>query len=486
MLALKVRFMPSNTVLNFNRSVALTALLCCGTAFSQSADLLQTQTISNTSYSYTTESIAIDGNKALVAHGSGAIFYTLDGGRWKVVTDASADTSQAYSVSLSGDYAVVGVREGRGAALVYEYRDNSWTKVSVFDLAGQFDSLNYGDAVAIDGNYMVVASDDKAKTGAVYVYERLAGAWTQVAELYASDAADYDRFGGSVSISGNTIVVGAKQEDNSNGRTAGSAYVFQRNGGGWTEVAKLTASDGAKDDEFGSSVAVNGGRIVVSAYLADLNSLSNAGAVYVFEGSGSNWTETAKLTSQAPAAYSFFGKTLSIDADRIVLDTREIDKLVYVYDYIAGIWSESYVLRPSNNARGFGIAMAVSENNVIVGSEVQGTAYYYSLNQTAECIDSDGDGFGWDGTRSCRVNGTAPPTASNCIDSDGDGYGWDGVKTCIVDSPVVTATCIDSDGDGYGWDGVKTCIVGAPVTTRVCVDSDGDGYGWDGLKTCLP
>jgi len=264
--------MSSNKIHILSRVITTIALFNSCTAIAQPKDLLQTQTLANTNNAYKTESIAIDGSTALVADGSGAIFYTLDGGRWQVSTDVSADTTRAQSVSLSGDYAVVGVSEGRGAALVYEYRNNAWTKVGVFDIAGQFDSLNYADAVAIDGSYMVVASDDKAKTGAVYVYERLAGAWTHVAELYASDAADYDRFGSSVSISSDTIVVGAKQEDNSNGRTAGSAYVFQRNGGSWTEVAKLTASDGAMDDEFGSSVVINGDRIVVSAYLADLNS----------------------------------------------------------------------------------------------------------------------------------------------------------------------------------------------------------------------
>jgi len=169
-----------------------------------------------------------------------------------------------------------------------------------------------------------------------------------------------------------------------------------------------------------------------------------------------------------------------------VLGARESDETVYVYDHNGSLWYESYILHPSNSTRGYGTAVAVSEDNVIVGSEVQSAAYYYSLNQRAECIDSDGDGFGWDGTRSCRVNGSSPPTISNCVDNDGDGYGWDGVKTCIVDTPVVTATCVDSDGDGYGWDGVKTCIVETQVNTTICIDSDGDGYGWDGMKTCLP
>ncbi len=84
--------------------------------------------------------------------------------------------------------------------------------------------------------------------------------------------------------------------------------------------------------------------------------------------------------------------------------------------------------------------------------------------EPAACIDSDGDGWGWDGTQSCRLD---------CIDTDGDGWGWDGTQSCLI-----TTACIDSDGDGYGWNGHETCTV-------ICEDTDGDGYGWDGSATCL-
>ncbi len=84
-----------------------------------------------------------------------------------------------------------------------------------------------------------------------------------------------------------------------------------------------------------------------------------------------------------------------------------------------------------------------------------------------ECIDNDGDGWGWDGQTSC---------AMPCVDSDGDGWGWNGAESCIVPT-----ACVDTDGDGWGWDGTASCLI---QTNTECVDSDGDGWGWDGTNSC--
>ncbi len=86
------------------------------------------------------------------------------------------------------------------------------------------------------------------------------------------------------------------------------------------------------------------------------------------------------------------------------------------------------------------------------------------ISEPAACIDTDGDGWGWDGTQSCKLD---------CVDTDGDGWGWDGTQSCRIAN-----ACVDSDGDGYGWNGYETCTV-------ICEDTDGDGYGWDGTATCL-
>ena len=134
------------------------------------------------------------------------------------------------------------------------------------------------------------------------------------------------------------------------------------------------------------------------------------------------------------------------------------------------------------------------------------------------CFDSDGDGWGWNGTSSCIVTPTetAPednqsePDAGACVDTDGDGWGWNGVSSCRLSSEPVDSVsgdepgeenfpatiCIDSDGDGWGWNGIESCIVDTVPTAptaptapdeipMACIDTDGDGWGWNGVESCL-
>jgi len=126
-----------------------------------------------------------------------------------------------------------------------------------------------------------------------------------------------------------------------------------------------------------------------------------------------------------------------------------------------------------------------------------------------QCVDSDGDGYGWDGFDTCTVlQAVSNPAANNteCVDVDGDGYGWDGFDTCTVSQTTNTSVvnsipvtnnneCVDFDGDGYGWDGFDTCTVSQAASIPAannnsvangmeCIDVDGDGYGWDGFNTC--
>ncbi len=100
----------------------------------------------------------------------------------------------------------------------------------------------------------------------------------------------------------------------------------------------------------------------------------------------------------------------------------------------------------------------------------------------AQCIDEDGDGWGWDGSASCQIPNFVP-MAGACVDYDGDGYGWNGIASCLVSEP---AACIDEDGDGWGWNGSASCLIEdfVPVAGE-CVDTDGDGYGWNGVASCM-
>ena len=169
-------------------------------------------------------------------------------------------------------------------------------------------------ATGVNGNQ----SDNSAsESGAVYVFVRNAGVWTEQAYLKASNTAAGDGFGYSVSVSGDTVVAGARDEDSNatgvNGNQSdnsashsGAAYVFVRNAGVWTQQAYLKASNTDAGDGFGSSVALSADTIVVGGPGEDSksrtvngdqsdNSASGTGAAYVFVRNATVWTQQAYL-----------------------------------------------------------------------------------------------------------------------------------------------------------------------------------------------
>jgi hypothetical protein len=243
--------------------------------------------------------------------------------------------------------------------------------------------------------------------------------WVQLAELTASDGAAGDGFGSSVSISGNTVVVGSP---NSNSRR-GVAYVFEKPERGWaniTQTAKLTAWDGA-DAKFGSSVAISGNTIVVGAPCQPVFGGSRKfndfqGTAYVFVKPASGWTDmtpTAKLTASDGAPGDFMGSSVGISGNTIVLGANQIDSLgqgaAYVYVEPVGGWrdmTETAELTASDGAVGsfFGFSVSISRHTVVVGANnawvngrYQGAAYVFekpesgwsNMTQTAKLVASN-------------------------------------------------------------------------------------------------
>ena len=140
----------------------------------------------------------------------------------------------------------------------------------------------FGASVSISGEYAVVGApgndDNGSSSGSAYVFKRSGTSWAQEAKLLPSDGATEDYFGVSVSISGNDVVVGAVF-----GNGSGSAYVFKRSGTSWAQEAKLLASDGAVNDRFGGSVSISGDYALVGAHRNDGNG-SGSGSAYLYSG----------------------------------------------------------------------------------------------------------------------------------------------------------------------------------------------------------
>ena len=223
----------------------------------------------------------------------------------------------------------------QGAAYVFTESGSGWAnmtqtaKLTASDgAAGDY----FGDSVSISGNTVVVGALDatvgsNSQQGAAYVFTEPGSAWanmTQTAKLTASDGAAGDYFGSSVSISGNTVVVGAPDAKVGSNSQQGAAYVFTEPGSGLDEhdpdrQAHRVRWRGGR--LFGNSVSISGNTVVVGAPDANVGGNSNQGAAYVFTEPGSGWanmTQTAKLTASDGAAGDVFGTSVSISGDTVV------------------------------------------------------------------------------------------------------------------------------------------------------------------------
>ena len=245
-----------------------------------------------------------------------------------------------YSVALSRDggtwiaggrYTTDPSRGGHryGAAKVYRWNSSTadWAQVGQ-TLYGEDPDDRFGSSVAIsaDGGRIAIGAPYNdghgTRAGHVEVYKSINAtpiSYQEISKLTADDGAADDQFGGGVSIDGDTVVIGAYLDDH-NGIDKGSAYVFDKNG---FQRAKLTASDAATDDRFGRTISVDGDTIIVGSYLDDDNG-SSSGSAYVFTRDTpgditSGWTQFAKLTADDGAQYDYFGISVSIDGDTIVV-----------------------------------------------------------------------------------------------------------------------------------------------------------------------
>ncbi|MDH4140281.1 MAG: FG-GAP repeat protein, partial [Coriobacteriia bacterium] len=205
----------------------------------------------------------------------------------------------------------------------------------------------FGYAVSIDEDTCVIGArwddDDGPDSGSAYVFTREGDTWSEQAKLTASDGASGDYFGYSVSIDGDTCVIGAHGDDDE-GLNSGSAYVFTREGDTWNEQAKLTASDGAAHDCFGFSVSVDADSCLVGAD-GDDDRGTSSGSAYVFTREGDTWSEQTKLVASDGASGDYFGYSVSIDGDTCVIGAHGDDDhgassgSAYAFTRKKGAWS---------------------------------------------------------------------------------------------------------------------------------------------------
>ena len=246
-------------------------------------------------------------------------------------SDAAGDDEFGYSVSISGTTTVIGAIRGdetvtnSGSAYVFDCSSFPCTQISILKASDAADGDLFGRSVSVSGTTAVVGAlgDDDGGTlsGSAYVFNlpTCGVSCTQTSKLTASDAAANDRLGYSVSISGTTALVASPFDDDA-GSSSGSAYAFDLAtcGAACTQSSKLTTSDAAGDDHLGYSVSVSSGRTVIGA--SDDDEGDYSGSAYIFELSncGAACNENSKLTASDAAAFDQFGYSVSI-SDSITL-----------------------------------------------------------------------------------------------------------------------------------------------------------------------
>ncbi len=223
------------------------------------------------------------------------------------------------------------------------------------------------------------------------------GGFNTPASREAIDGAANDNVGYSVAINGNYAVVGAYTADVGANVNQGAAYIFFRNNGVWTQQKKVTASDGVAFDEFGNSVAIAGDYVFVGCHNAKNGSPDMQGAVYVFYQSGTNWTQSQKLTASDAGGYGNFGISLSTTGSYLAVGETEIAGTkggIYMFRFIqyfpsGGYWSEQQILTTTDGIAGdrIGVSVGISGNYAIAGNgnanSNRGKAYIFFYNGTS-------------------------------------------------------------------------------------------------------
>jgi hypothetical protein len=296
-----------------------------------------------------------------------------------LASDGAASDNFGWSVSISGEYAVVGAMSddsGRGSAYVFKRSGTSWSQEAKLTASDGAAGDLFGHSVSITGEYVVIgATQDDSYRGSVYVFKRSGTSWAQEAKVTASDGAAGDYFGYSVSICGEYIVIGATQDDS----YRGSAYVFKRSGTSWAQEAKVTASDGAAGDDFGYSVAINGEYTIVGAVFDDDLGV-NSGSAYVFIRTGTTWTQQGKLHASDGEANDYFGYSVSIVGGYAVIGAYADDTSrgsAYVFKRSGTSWTQEAKLTATDGAANdhFGYTVSISGYYILVGASLDDNTY---------------------------------------------------------------------------------------------------------------
>jgi len=286
------------------------------------------------------------------------------------------------AVALSGNTVLIGASgdddQGPdcGAVYVFVRQGEVWVQQAKLLATDGNDSDFFGGSVALERNTALIgapADDDRGlNSGSAYVFARQRGAWVPQAKLLAGDGAAEDTFGAAVSLAGARALLGSPLDDD-RGANSGSAYVFVQEQGSWRQEAKLLSADGSPEDYFGTSLALSGNTALVGAF-GDDDLGSASGSAYVFVRQ-TDWLQQAKLLAADGAQDDYFSFSLALDGDRVLIgaygDKRgPIQGAAYLYERQRGSWTQQAKVKAQGGATSdiFGFAVALSNDTFLIGT----------------------------------------------------------------------------------------------------------------------
>ncbi|MET0231911.1 MAG: FG-GAP repeat protein [Rhodanobacteraceae bacterium] len=365
----------------------------------------------------------------------------------------------------------------------------------------------FGWSVAVDGDIALVGAayatvDGHESQGAVYVFSRVAGAWTQTHKLVASDGAANAHFGASVAIDRDTAVIGADNAAVDGTLHRGAAYVFARSGASWSETQKIASSDGATFETFGHAVAIEGDRILVGNHGADVGAVHAAGAVYEYTRDGAAWAETEKIIADDAIDNDLFGYSIAFDGSRLLvgtdnatIDDRPGQGSAYVLEEAGDQWQIVHKLVASDGEAfdAFGWSVAIEGDVALVGARgvtigddtFRGAVYAYAFdgstwNERQKLIADDGTAGAWFGHSLALRGATALVGAYGANVDDHEEQGAAYVFTSDGDAWTARRKLVAPHADVNMHFGNAVALVSETDALVGAVDADIDGNGAQG------
>ena len=416
-------------------------------------------------------SVSIDGDYLAItdsfyhSNDYGKVYiYHRSGTTWSLQNSFESATSSDYmnAVALSGDYLMVGVRYGdnvdtnAGEVLVYKRSGTTWTNTQTLTASDGANADNFGSSITLKDNCAVVGTDN---VSGAYVFTLSNGTWSETQLL--TTGTNSDLFGHFVNLSDTDLLIGARGVNS----LMGTAYIYTNNGGTFTQQAQITPDDLVGTDWFGQTGDIFGDYACVCAPYQN----TSTGAAYIFKRSGKTWTQQQKLTASNSATNTRFGYGVHLMSDDTVIIGAYNDDAkganagaAYLFQRTGDTWSEIKIIYPSDIGANdfFGRSISSSETDLVISGPTQdnatGNVYLFPYTKTRNFYITDAGKYSVDATiaglkyktNEVEVTGSVTPKKSfneTIVQTITSSDGGFGICSIDGDYSVIGATGYDTN-----------------------------------------